>query len=175
VEANKMVNSDLFWACRGGGGGNFGIVTAFIFQIHPIKNVSIFQAEWNFRQLETAFDKWQHWAPFTDHRLTSPIELKAKGENTISAMGQFLGSEDELKKLIQPLVKNTFPRNVQTTTVPFDRAVDFFNAPAGNIPSYFKRSGSYIYEPLPHEGIKIMKRFLANTPNKNATIWQQAL
>src|SRR5699024_9039127 len=29
VEANKMVNSDLFWACRGGGGGNFGIVTAF--------------------------------------------------------------------------------------------------------------------------------------------------
>jgi hypothetical protein len=35
VTASAKENSDLFWAVRGGG-GNFGIVTAFLFKAHPI-------------------------------------------------------------------------------------------------------------------------------------------
>lgn len=38
VTVNDSENSDLFWAIRGGG-GNFGIVTSFKFQGHPVKNV----------------------------------------------------------------------------------------------------------------------------------------
>lgn len=38
VTVNEKENADLFWAIRGGG-GNFGIVTAFTFQAHPVKNV----------------------------------------------------------------------------------------------------------------------------------------
>lgn len=38
VTANADKNSDLFWAIRGGG-GNFGVVTSFKFQAHPVKNV----------------------------------------------------------------------------------------------------------------------------------------
>ena len=38
VTVNKNQNADLFWAIRGGG-GNFGIVTSFKFQGHPVKNV----------------------------------------------------------------------------------------------------------------------------------------
>ena len=34
VTANAKENSDLFWAVRGGG-GNFGIVTSFLFKAHP--------------------------------------------------------------------------------------------------------------------------------------------
>jgi FAD/FMN-containing dehydrogenase len=35
VTANAKQNADLFWAVRGGG-GNFGVVTSFLFKAHPI-------------------------------------------------------------------------------------------------------------------------------------------
>ncbi|OBX26496.1 FAD/FMN-containing dehydrogenase [Gelidibacter algens] len=38
VTVNKDQKTDLFWAIRGGG-GNFGIVTSFKFQAHPLKTV----------------------------------------------------------------------------------------------------------------------------------------
>jgi FAD/FMN-containing dehydrogenase len=39
VTANEHDHADLFWALRGGG-GNFGIVTSFEFQLHPVTTVT---------------------------------------------------------------------------------------------------------------------------------------
>ena len=38
VTVNKDQHQDLFWAIRGGG-GNFGVITSFKFQAHPLKTV----------------------------------------------------------------------------------------------------------------------------------------
>ena len=38
VEASQTTNPDLFWAIRGGG-GNFGVVTALEYQLHPVGEV----------------------------------------------------------------------------------------------------------------------------------------
>src|SRR4051812_8417572 len=37
VHADAHHNSDLFWACRGGGGGSFGAATSFLLQLHSIR------------------------------------------------------------------------------------------------------------------------------------------
>src|SRR5579871_4428609 len=56
VVASADENPDLFWAVRGGG-GNFGIVTSFLFQAHPVHTVCAGPMLWN---LEDAADvmKW---------------------------------------------------------------------------------------------------------------------
>jgi FAD/FMN-containing dehydrogenase len=56
VVASADENPDLFWAVRGGG-GNFGIVTSFLFEAHPVSVVCAGPMLWN---LEDAADvmKW---------------------------------------------------------------------------------------------------------------------
>ena len=56
VVASAEENADLFWAVRGGG-GNFGIVTSFLFEAHPVDTVCAGPMLWN---LEDAADvmKW---------------------------------------------------------------------------------------------------------------------
>jgi hypothetical protein len=46
VTANKNTNADLYWALRGGGGGNFGIVTSVVVKVHY--DVPVTAASWNF-------------------------------------------------------------------------------------------------------------------------------
>ena len=38
LHATDRENDDLFWALRGGG-GNYGVVTSFEFQLHPVKDI----------------------------------------------------------------------------------------------------------------------------------------
>ena len=56
VTANDTENSDLFWAIRGGG-GNFGIVTSFTFQAHPVKTVFAGPTLWPIEKTEEIM-KW---------------------------------------------------------------------------------------------------------------------
>jgi FAD/FMN-containing dehydrogenase len=56
VTASAEENSDLFWAIRGGG-GNFGVVTSFLFQAHPVKMVCAGPMLWEMDQA-TDIMKW---------------------------------------------------------------------------------------------------------------------
>ncbi len=60
VKANENENAELFWALRGGG-GNFGVVTAFTFQAHPSPNVVAGPMFW---PLERTQEVMRFWADF---------------------------------------------------------------------------------------------------------------
>jgi len=61
VTASDHENEDLFWAIRGGG-GNFGIVTSFLFQAHPPSMVTAGPMFWNY---EEAFEMMQWYREFS--------------------------------------------------------------------------------------------------------------
>lgn len=56
VVASADENADLFWAIRGGG-GNFGVVTSFLFQGHPVHTVCAGPMLWELDQAEDVM-KW---------------------------------------------------------------------------------------------------------------------
>lgn len=60
VTANAKENDDLFWAVRGGG-GNFGVVTSFEFQMHPVSTVQFGPTFW---PLEQAADVLKSYREF---------------------------------------------------------------------------------------------------------------
>src|SRR6478736_9365393 len=49
ARASAKENPDLFWAIRGGG-GNFGVVTAFTFRLHPVSVVNAGPTFWPIEQ-----------------------------------------------------------------------------------------------------------------------------
>ncbi len=91
-------DADLFWALRGGGGGNFGIVTRFEARLHRVGAAARFSA--SFPSPGAALAAWEAWAPETDPRLTSVLQL---GTGSATAVGQYLGSERRLAALLGPL------------------------------------------------------------------------
>lgn len=56
VTASGDENQDLFWAIRGGG-GNFGVVTSFLFKLHPIKTIIGGPTLWTLEQAASVM-KW---------------------------------------------------------------------------------------------------------------------
>ena len=92
---NSSQNSDLFWACRGGGGGNFGVVTSFTFGTHPAGQIVLFFLSWPWSQAARVIAAWQSWAPHAPDALWSNLHLAAAPGGTVPSIqvgGTYLGS-----------------------------------------------------------------------------------
>ena len=102
--ADTSHHADLFWACRGGGGGNFGIATRFVFRTHAVAQGSYFIASWPWAQVEQVLASFLRWAPHQPDGLGSLCRLAAgPGGPTVQVFGQFLGSETALKAALATL------------------------------------------------------------------------
>jgi FAD/FMN-containing dehydrogenase len=104
LQVDPVHHSDLYWACRGGGGGNFGIVTQLTFRTHPVTQGSYFIATWPWAQVEQVLASFLHWAPSAPAALGSLCRLATgPGGPTVQVFGQFLGSETSLKAALASL------------------------------------------------------------------------
>jgi hypothetical protein len=100
-------HSDLYWACRGGGGGNFGVVTSFTFAVHPIPPVALFTLEWPWAEAAAVLDAWLHWISAAPNELWSNCQLFADGQTgagDLRVTGVFAGTPAACTSALAPLL-----------------------------------------------------------------------
>jgi FAD/FMN-containing dehydrogenase len=99
-------HSDLFWACRGGGGGNFGIATAFTFRTRRLSRLVLFFLSWPWSQAARVVEGWQSWAPYQPDELWSNLHMSAAPHGpapVIQVGGTYLGSVHACQALLRRL------------------------------------------------------------------------
>lgn len=169
IRADECTNSDLLWASRGGGGGNFGINTVYKFKVRraPAKATG-FEIIWPWRQWEEVFEVWQNWAPFVDERLGCFLEVLSEVSGLVHVRGIFLGSQKEAECLLEPLTSTGTP-NVEIVTLPYPDLVEYFLPDEPAIAGEnFKFSSAWALELLPCEAVKIIRRFLEESTGTDA-------
>ena len=98
---------DLFWALRGGG-GNFGAVTRFEFQLHPFdRNVLSGMIVWPVEQAREVLDFYSNWyGGLSDNLYAGPAMLTLPDGTSVIAMEVlYAGDPVQGEKEMEPLRK----------------------------------------------------------------------
>ncbi|MCT2589152.1 FAD-binding oxidoreductase [Streptomyces sp. N2-109] len=153
---------DLLWACRGGGGGNYGIATSYTFEMKPVSEVTLYRLEWDWEGGISVLDAWQQWILLADSRVNSRFNLFPRSAGTVLTTGLFEGSADELKSILQPLTDRHPPRDTSLRTMPFMESVGLFSEQVPSIRAKFVPALSA--GPLDAPALKVLERRHRDAP-----------
>ena len=138
VTASKEENPDLFWGLRGGG-GNFGVVTSFLFQLHPVNMVFAGPIAWDQKDARTIMKCYREFLPGAPQELCTFLGLKTIlssapfpeelwGKRTCLLMSCYDGPEEKGRKALAPLLDALpAPRLNWMGTMPYPAVQSMFD------------------------------------------------
>ena len=104
LTCDASTNEDLYWACRGGGGGNFGVVTSFTFRAAPAPALALFTLDWPWPAAAEVLGAWFSWQHGGPDELWSNCQLLSDGGTPqVRTAGTFVGSTATLASLVASL------------------------------------------------------------------------
>ncbi|QOV37379.1 FAD-binding oxidoreductase [Streptomyces ferrugineus] len=105
LTANATTHKDLFWALRGAGNGNFGVVTELQFKTHPAPQAVTAYMTWPWSKAARLIRSWQEWGPTQPDEIWSALSISAYagGTPTITVAAFSLGTHGELKNAVDRL------------------------------------------------------------------------
>ncbi|MFC7386880.1 FAD-binding oxidoreductase [Sphaerisporangium rhizosphaerae] len=95
---------ELYWASRGGGGGNFGVAVSFTFRTHRTQDLTLFFLHWPWSRARKAVAAWQAWAPSVPDALWSNLHLSQDPGLDVQIGGVYVGPRDQCERLLDPLI-----------------------------------------------------------------------
>ena len=168
IKANRTCNSDLFWACRGAGGGNFGVVISITFRLPPrIQSVTLIEIDYlhSDRQTQELFlQTWQEWLTYADKRITLISRIYNSDEDGLSMVvrGIFYGKPEEAELLVQSFLdlEGAIP-NIQYIT--FLEAVTIIGS---SYPAFekFQSASRFVYRHFSQSEINEITGLIQNRP-----------
>jgi hypothetical protein len=178
------LEGDLFWASRGGGGGNFGVVTSFDFHTAPIPALVTFTLSWPWTAAADVVSGWQSWAPGAPDEIWSTLLLIAHPGGTGSSPvlrvnGSYVGSAGAASGLVSGLVSavGSAPASQSTYTPPdylsamlYEGGCSGLTAPQCHLPTQTAGgqltrkpaigASDYVTKPLTAAGIGVIVDFV---------------
>lgn len=150
ITASEQINEDLFWACRGAGGGNFGVITSMTFKIPPKCNmVTLIDIDYmNIKPDEFVkiINLWMNFFNDLDRRINLKMSIynsKTKGKG-IRMIGLFYGDKEEASKILEPF-KNVCSAKIfdldYITVLEANRRIQDSHPPYEK----YKSSGRFVY------------------------------
>jgi len=179
VTANAETNADLFWALRGGG-GNFGVVTSFLFRLHPIDTVYAGPMLWHMDQAEEALRWYRDFMPQAPDTLNgffafltvppaAPFPEDLQGKIMCGVVWCYTGSIDTADSTFAP-IRERFggPALDWVGPIPEPALQSMFDGvyPAGD-QWYWKAD---FFEELPDAAIKRHIEFASKMPTWQSTM-----
>jgi FAD/FMN-containing dehydrogenase len=126
VDSNH--DADLFWALRGGGGGNGGIVTDFTFGTVPAPTVTIFSLHFPASRTARVLRSWSAWMDAAPQGLSSVCAVTAAATPTNRVTGTWIGSASALSSHLASLIAavGASPTSRTTHTYGYLTAMKYF-------------------------------------------------
>ncbi len=175
VTASATENADLFWALRGGG-GNFGVVTSFLFQAHPVRMVYGGPILWDQKHARVIMQRYVDFLPTAPEDLgmflglktmpsTDPFPRADWGKRICALISCYDGTAEQGELAIRPLLKDLPAALVNWTgMMPFPALQALFDPllPKG-LQWYWK--GGFVKE-LPERAINVHLENAEKTPSE---------
>jgi FAD/FMN-containing dehydrogenase len=97
VDCDDRHDGDLFWALRGGGNGNLGVVTSLAFDTVPAPASTGFHLTWPHPAAAAVVTAWQSWAPDAPDEVAASLLVSTAADidrpPVVSLFGAILGND----------------------------------------------------------------------------------
>ncbi|MEV4057951.1 FAD-dependent oxidoreductase [Amycolatopsis sp. NPDC049688] len=120
LTASADSEPDLFWALRGGGGGNFGIVTEFTFDTDPAPDLTVFSLRFPPGSAAGVLAAWQQWIAAMPPELWANLVLSGGSPVQCRVGGCYVGGAAGLNTLLNNLTTNAGARPTQRVVKSLD-------------------------------------------------------
>ena len=106
VDCDEHHDEELFWALRGAGGGQFGVVTSLVFRTVPAPAATSFHLVWPGQAAAALIEAWQSWAPDAPDELAASLLVTADAGSApaVNLFGAMAGGEAETGPLLAEFV-----------------------------------------------------------------------